>query len=52
MDQTEKKPTRRSGLKEILGRNISIRLPLDLYDRIDLLVKNQEGLCKYLQTPE
>ena len=35
MDQTEKKPTRRSGLKEILGRNISIRLPLDLYDRID-----------------
>lgn len=35
MDQTEKKPTRRSGLKEIRGRNISIRLPLDLYDRID-----------------
>ncbi|HJK41025.1 MAG TPA: hypothetical protein O0X98_02980 [Methanocorpusculum sp.] len=36
MDQTERsKPTRRSGLKEAAGKNITIRLPLDLYDKIN-----------------
>ena len=36
MDQTERsKPPRRSGLKEAAGKNITIRLPLDLYDKIN-----------------